>query len=95
MNISFQINYLFAFNIINDMAKSPPELIRLAAMVRANESAAQGISYGLSSITSLLTVGISAIGFGVWGISLIPSRKRFVATYQKAFQEKFQRKKRR
>lgn len=73
MNISFQINYLFAFNIINDMAKSPPELIRLAAMVRANESAAQGISYGLSSITSLLTVGISAIGFGVWGISLIPS----------------------
>jgi len=73
MAIGFQINYLFAFNIVGDIARTPAEIIRLAALVRGNESAAQAISYGLSSVESLITVGISAVNFGVWGISILPA----------------------
>lgn len=71
--IGFQLNYLFCFHLIGDFASKPAQIIRLASLIRGNESAAQAISYGLASVKSLATVGISAINFGVWGISIPPA----------------------
>lgn len=71
--IGFQLNYLYCFHLIGDFATKPAQIIRLASLIRGNESAAQAISYGLASVKSLATVGISAINFGVWGISIPPA----------------------
>ncbi len=46
---------------------------RIAGLLRATESAAQCVSYGLNSISSLATLPTSSINFGLWGVSLVPA----------------------
>lgn len=53
--------------------KELPDIVRIAGLLRATESAAQSVSYGLNSVASFLTVGASALNFALWGISIIPA----------------------
>lgn len=73
MAMNFQMCYIFGFAAIGDFARTPAEIIRLAALTRGSESAAQAISYGVASVDSLIMTGLSAINFGVMGASIIPA----------------------
>lgn len=73
MAINFQLNYMYLYYAIGNLANSPQEIIRLSALLRGTESASQTVSYGLNSVQALTTIGNSAINFGLWGISIIPA----------------------
>lgn len=73
MAINFQLNYMYLYYVIGNLARSPQEIIRLSALLRGTESASQAVSYGLNSVESLTTIGNSAIEFGLWGVSLFPA----------------------
>nr|UJH94492.1 MFS.6 [Starmerella bombicola] len=68
--LAFQVQYLFLYYLIGEIASSPEEVVRLSALLRGTESAAQCVSYGLNSVAALLTIGNSAINFGLWGLSI-------------------------
>ncbi|KAI9642230.1 hypothetical protein NHQ30_009032 [Ciborinia camelliae] len=68
----FQLNYLFLYFLVGNLAKTPEEVIRIAALLRGTESAVQAISYGLDSIKVMGEVGGVYINFGLWGLALIP-----------------------
>ena len=53
------------------MVEHPRDIIRIAALLRGTESAAQAVSYGINS-TSLVMTAASAINFGLWGLALVP-----------------------
>ena len=59
--------------VIGHLAKNDAEIIRLAGLLRGTESAAQAVSYGVSSVTIMGEVGCVYLNFGLWGISLIPA----------------------
>lgn len=69
----FQLNYNFAFFIIGQISTSPQETIRLAALVRATESAWQALSYGLASLPIFASVGGVYFNFGLWAVAIIPA----------------------
>ncbi|KAI9155081.1 Notoamide biosynthesis cluster protein O' [Paramyrothecium foliicola] len=69
----FQLNYNFAFFLIGQISMSPQETVRLAALLRATESAWQAVSYGLSSLPIFATVGGAYLNFGLWGLSIYPA----------------------
>ncbi|KAH8691384.1 DUF895 domain membrane protein [Talaromyces proteolyticus] len=71
--IGFQINYLYLYFVVGNLAKDEEEVIRIAGLLRGTESAAQAVSYGLSSVTIMATVGNVYLNFGLWALALIPA----------------------
>ncbi|KAH9889381.1 major facilitator superfamily domain-containing protein [Cubamyces lactineus] len=71
--LAFQLQYLYLYFVVGYLARSQEEVVRLAALLRGTESAAQAVSYGLASVGSFAVVGGSALNFGLWGISLVPA----------------------
>ncbi len=69
----FQLNYNLGLFLIGHISTSPQETVRLAALLRATESAWQALSYGLSSLPIFATVGVSYVNFGLWGLSIYPA----------------------
>ncbi|EIN12313.1 MFS general substrate transporter [Punctularia strigosozonata HHB-11173 SS5] len=71
--IGFQLNYLYLYFVVGHLAPTTEDVVRVAALLRGTESAAQAVSYGLSSVHTFAVFGGSALNFGLWGISLIPA----------------------
>ncbi|KAF5875401.1 putative duf895 domain membrane protein [Botrytis fragariae] len=68
----FQLNYLFLYFLVGNLAKTPEEVVRIAALLRGTESAVQAVSYGLNSVTVMGDIGGVYLNFGLWGLALIP-----------------------
>jgi hypothetical protein len=73
LTAGFQLNYLFCYFLVGQLARTPEEVIRYAALLRGTESAWQAVSYGLNSIKIFATVGGVYINFGLWGAALLPA----------------------
>ncbi|KAK3302806.1 major facilitator superfamily domain-containing protein [Chaetomium strumarium] len=73
LTLGFQLNYLFLYFVIHNLAESEAELIRYAALLRGTESAWQALSYGLESLTVFAEVGGVYMNFGLWGIAILPA----------------------
>ncbi|TKX19995.1 MFS transporter-like protein 142 [Elsinoe australis] len=71
--MGFQLNYLFLYFIISNLATDPQEVIRYAALLRGTESAWQAVSYGLNSVVIFAEVAGVYFNFGLWAISLYPA----------------------
>jgi hypothetical protein len=70
---SLQANYMFLFFVVGNLADNEEEVVRISALLRATESAAQAVSYGLNSIEILAAVGGTYINFGLWAAALLPA----------------------
>lgn len=73
LTTGFQLNYLFCYFLIGQLATNEQEVIRFAALLRGTESAWQAISYGLNSVPVFASVGGVYLNFGLWGLSLFPA----------------------
>ena len=71
--IGFQTNYLFLYFIIGNIAQTPEEVVRLAALLRGTESAAQAVAYGLNAVPIFASVGGFYLNFGLWAVALVPA----------------------
>ncbi|KAK6203945.1 hypothetical protein LQW54_008638 [Pestalotiopsis sp. IQ-011] len=71
--IGFQINYLFLYFIVTNLANGEAEVIRYAALLRGTESAWQALSYGLTSIQLFAQVGAIYLNFGFWALAILPA----------------------
>ncbi|KAK0501789.1 MFS general substrate transporter [Armillaria luteobubalina] len=69
----FQLNYMLLFWVVGHVVEDVEGASRVAGLLRATESAAQCVSYGLNSVSSLATLPTSSINFGLWGVSLVPA----------------------
>ncbi|KDE09039.1 hypothetical protein MVLG_00757 [Microbotryum lychnidis-dioicae p1A1 Lamole] len=69
----FQLNYLYLYFVVGNLVTEPADIIRIGGLLRATESAAQAVSYGLNSVQSFGTIGASSLNFALWGISLVPA----------------------
>ncbi|KAH7305745.1 DUF895 domain membrane protein [Rhexocercosporidium sp. MPI-PUGE-AT-0058] len=70
--IEFQVNYMYLYFVVGELAGSDAEVIRIAGLLRGTESAVQAVSYGLSSIKIFADVGGVYLNFGLWALALIP-----------------------
>ncbi|KAJ5175985.1 uncharacterized protein N7482_001862 [Penicillium canariense] len=68
----FQLNYMFLFFVVGNLANDQEEVIRIAGLLRGTESAAQCVSYGLSSVSVMAAVGSVYLNFALWAVA-IPS----------------------
>ncbi|UQC86616.1 major facilitator superfamily transporter [Colletotrichum lupini] len=73
LTIGFQINYLFLYFIVTNLAEGEEEVIRYAALLRGVESAWQAVSYGLTSITLFGEVGAIYLNFALWAVAIGPA----------------------
>lgn len=73
LTAGFQLNYLFLYFIIGNLATSEPEVIRFAALLRGSESAWQAISYGITSLTLFAEVGAVYWNFALWAVAILPA----------------------
>ncbi|KAJ7512477.1 major facilitator superfamily transporter [Mycena galericulata] len=73
LTIGFQVNYLFLYFIITNLAENEEEVIRYAALLRGTESAWQAVSYGLTSLTLFAEVGGIYMNFGLWAVAILPA----------------------
>ncbi|KDN60829.1 putative major facilitator superfamily transporter [Colletotrichum sublineola] len=73
LTIGFQLNYLFLYFIVTNLAKGEEEVIRYAALLRGVESAWQAISYGLTSLTIFGEVGGIYFNFALWAVAIGPA----------------------
>ncbi|KAF1847830.1 uncharacterized protein K460DRAFT_352905 [Cucurbitaria berberidis CBS 394.84] len=73
LTVGFQLNYLFLYFIISNIATSEPEVIRYAALLRGTESAWQAISYGITSVTVFAEVGAVYWNFALWAVAIFPA----------------------
>ncbi|PWY87399.1 DUF895 domain membrane protein [Aspergillus heteromorphus CBS 117.55] len=71
--VGFQLNYLFLYFVVGNLATDDEEVVRVSGLLRGVESAVQAVSYGLSSVGIMASVGGTYINFGLWGISLLPA----------------------
>ncbi|KAJ5243211.1 uncharacterized protein N7469_001538 [Penicillium citrinum] len=69
----FQLNYMYLFFLVGNLADEQEEIVRITGLLRGTESAAQAVSYGLSSVSIMAAVGNPYLNFGLWGIAIIPS----------------------
>ncbi|KAL4895276.1 hypothetical protein BDV59DRAFT_191795 [Aspergillus ambiguus] len=69
----FQLNYMFLYFVVGNLAKDDEEVVRISGLLRGTESAAQAISYGVSSIPSMAIIGNIYLNFGLWAVSLVPA----------------------
>lgn len=63
------ISFLSSSTVVTE----PADIIRIGGLLRATESAAQAVSYGLNAVQSFGLVGASALNFALWGVSLFPA----------------------
>ncbi|PSN62257.1 hypothetical protein BS50DRAFT_561466 [Corynespora cassiicola Philippines] len=73
LTAGFQMNYLFLYFFITNLAKNEPEVIRYAALLRGTESAWQAVSYGLTSLTLFAEVGGVYFNFALWAVAIWPA----------------------
>ncbi|KAL2178371.1 major facilitator superfamily domain-containing protein [Thermothelomyces heterothallicus CBS 202.75] len=73
LTLGFQLNYLFLYFIIHNLARDEAEVIRYAALLRGTESAWQALSYGLGSIAIFGEVGGVYLNFGLWAAAVLPA----------------------
>ncbi|OAF99392.1 uncharacterized protein CC84DRAFT_1232841 [Paraphaeosphaeria sporulosa] len=73
LTAAFQINYLFLYFFVTNLAKDEPQVIRYAALLRGTESAWQAISYGITSVTVFAEVGAVYWNFALWGVAIYPA----------------------
>ncbi|PWY70836.1 hypothetical protein BO94DRAFT_569478 [Aspergillus sclerotioniger CBS 115572] len=71
--LGFQLNYMFLYFVVGNLAADEEEVVRISGLLRGVESAVQAVSYGLSSVGIMASVGGTYINFGLWGISLLPA----------------------
>ncbi|KKY13271.1 putative major facilitator superfamily transporter [Diplodia seriata] len=83
LTVGFQLNYLFLYFIVTNLAEGEEEVIRYAALLRGVESAWQAVSYGLTSLALFAEVGGVYFNFALWAVSIWPAwlvLKQFGAT---------------
>lgn len=73
LTVGFQINYLFLYFFISQLAESEPEVIRYAALLRGTESAWQAVSYGITSVAVFASVGAVYWNYALWAVSIVPA----------------------
>jgi hypothetical protein len=73
LTAGFQMNYLFLYFVIGQLAVDEPEVIRYAALLRGSESAWQAVSYGITSVTVFAEVGAVYWNFALWGVAVLPA----------------------
>jgi hypothetical protein len=73
LTAGFQLNYLFLYFIIGNLAVHQQEVIRYAALLRGSESAWQAVSYGITSVTVFAEVGAVYWNFALWGVAIVPA----------------------
>lgn len=73
LTAGFQLNYLFCYFLMGQLATDPQEVVRYAALLRGTESAWQAVSYGLNSIQIFAEVGGVYFNFGLWAIAIFPA----------------------
>ncbi|KAF2104239.1 DUF895 domain membrane protein [Rhizodiscina lignyota] len=69
----FQLNYMYLYFVVSNLANSLAEVIRIAGLLRGTESAWQAISYGVNSVAIMASVGGVYFNFGLWAVSLLPA----------------------
>lgn len=73
LTLGFQLNYLFLYFIVQNLAQNEAEVVRYAAILRGTESAWQAVSYGLESVAIIGRVGGIYINFGLWAVAVVPA----------------------
>jgi hypothetical protein len=73
LTAGFQLNYLFLYFIIGQLAVDESEVIRYAALLRGSESAWQAVSYGITSVEVFAKVGAVYWNFALWGVAVWPA----------------------
>jgi hypothetical protein len=73
LTTSFQMNYLFLYFIIGNLAVDEQEVIRYAALLRGSESAWQAVSYGITSVAVFAQVGAVYWNFALWAVAILPA----------------------
>ena len=71
--IGFQINYLYLYFVVGNLATDEAQVIRIAGLLRGTESAVQAVSYGLNSVPVMAEVGGVYLNFGLWALALVPA----------------------
>ncbi|GAD93853.1 DUF895 domain membrane protein [Paecilomyces variotii No. 5] len=69
----FQLNYLYLYFVVGNIAKDEEEVVRIAGLLRGTESAAQAVSYGLSSVPIMASIGNIYLNFALWAVALVPA----------------------
>ncbi|TIA31133.1 MFS general substrate transporter [Aureobasidium pullulans] len=69
----FQLNYMFLYFVVGNLAETQEEVIRICSLLRGTESAVQAVSYGLGSVSVMARTGSIYLNFGLWAISLYPT----------------------
>lgn len=73
LTVGFQINYLFLYFFISQLAGDEAEVIRYAALLRGTESAWQAVSYGITSVAVFASVGAVYWNYALWAVSIFPA----------------------
>jgi hypothetical protein len=73
LTAGFQMNYLFLYFIIGNLAVDEQEVIRYAALLRGSESAWQAVSYGITSVAVFAQVGAVYWNFALWAVAILPA----------------------
>ncbi|BGP38850.1 hypothetical protein JCM10450v2_002806 [Rhodotorula kratochvilovae] len=71
--IGFQLNYMYLYFVCGALVTAPADILRIGGLLRATESAAQAVSYGLNSLPAFQDIGASSLNFALWGIALYPA----------------------
>jgi hypothetical protein len=69
----FQLNYLFLYFFVSNLATNEVEVVRYAALLRGSESAWQAISYGITSVAIFAEVGAVYWNFAMWAVAIFPA----------------------
>ncbi|GAA5842764.1 hypothetical protein JCM11251_001485 [Rhodosporidiobolus azoricus] len=69
----FQLNYLYLYFVAGSLVSTPADIVRIGGLLRATESAAQAVSYGLNSLKSFQDIGAASLNFALWGVALVPA----------------------
>ncbi|KAJ5273221.1 hypothetical protein N7478_008346 [Penicillium angulare] len=70
---SFQLNYMYLFFLVGNLADNDDEIVRIAGLLRGVESAAQAVSYGLSSVTIMAAIGNIYLNMSLWAVAILPA----------------------
>lgn len=73
LTAGFQMNYLFLYFFISNLAVDEQEVIRYAALLRGIESGWQAVSYGITSVRVFAEAGAVYWNFALWGIAVYPA----------------------
>ncbi|GAA6062493.1 hypothetical protein JCM10212_001866 [Sporobolomyces blumeae] len=91
----FQMNYMLLYFICGTLVTKPADVLRIGGLLRATESAAQAVAYGVNSLKSFEGVGASALNFGLWAVALVPAwlviRQIGVKHFGRAEQDRWER----